>query len=156
MSYNREDCYFFFTSTCIKGDHCKFRHSEAARGCKIICNNWLENRCFRRDCMLRHSYMTGYRKMKSNRHNPVKNHRNLSYKIKLNRQEEKNVTLKTEKSERTVLQNYHDGIAKITEAMEKLKLDDGDEVDLYVRYQKISAKYLFPLPNISYAMLVKL
>lgn len=54
MSNQGDDCYFYFYSTCTKGDGCPFRHCEAARGSEIVCSLWQENRCFRSVCKLRH------------------------------------------------------------------------------------------------------
>ncbi|XP_072213833.1 zinc finger CCCH domain-containing protein 11A-like [Excalfactoria chinensis] len=54
MSKNGEDCYFYFYSTCNKGDKCRFRHCEAALGNETICTLWKEGRCFRKVCRFRH------------------------------------------------------------------------------------------------------
>ncbi|XP_072213842.1 zinc finger CCCH domain-containing protein 11A-like [Excalfactoria chinensis] len=54
MSKNGEDCYFYFYSTCNKGDNCRFRHCEAALGNETICTLWKEGRCFRKVCRFRH------------------------------------------------------------------------------------------------------
>ncbi|XP_063308605.1 zinc finger CCCH domain-containing protein 11A isoform X1 [Pelobates fuscus] len=54
MSNQGDDCYFFFYSTCTKGDSCPFRHCEAAIGNEIVCNLWQEGRCFRQVCKYRH------------------------------------------------------------------------------------------------------
>ncbi|KAM8977247.1 zinc finger CCCH domain-containing protein 11A [Pelodytes ibericus] len=54
MSKKGDDCYFFFYSTCTKGDSCPFRHCEAALGNETICNLWQDGRCFRQVCKFRH------------------------------------------------------------------------------------------------------
>ncbi|XP_051829982.1 zinc finger CCCH domain-containing protein 11A-like [Antechinus flavipes] len=51
---NQEDCYFFFYSTCNKGDRCPFRHCEAALGNETVCTLWQKGRCFRQVCRFRH------------------------------------------------------------------------------------------------------
>uniref|UniRef100_H3AXW0 Zinc finger CCCH-type containing 11A n=1 Tax=Latimeria chalumnae TaxID=7897 RepID=H3AXW0_LATCH len=54
MTNQGDDCYFFFYSTCTKGDGCPFRHCEAALGCETVCTLWQEGRCFRQVCKFRH------------------------------------------------------------------------------------------------------
>uniref|UniRef100_G1QF21 C3H1-type domain-containing protein n=1 Tax=Myotis lucifugus TaxID=59463 RepID=G1QF21_MYOLU len=54
MPHQGEDCYFFFYSTCTKGDSCPFRHCAAALGNETVCTSWQEGRCFRRVCRFRH------------------------------------------------------------------------------------------------------
>ncbi|XP_072211959.1 zinc finger CCCH domain-containing protein 11A [Excalfactoria chinensis] len=54
MSKKGDDCYFYFYSTCNKGDNCPFRHCEAALGNETICTLWKEGRCFRNVCRFRH------------------------------------------------------------------------------------------------------
>ncbi|XP_059947073.1 zinc finger CCCH domain-containing protein 11A [Mesoplodon densirostris] len=54
MPNKQEDCYFFFYSTCTKGDSCPFRHCEAALGSETVCTLWQEGRCFRQVCRFRH------------------------------------------------------------------------------------------------------
>ncbi|XP_042692313.1 zinc finger CCCH domain-containing protein 11A isoform X1 [Centrocercus urophasianus] len=54
MSKQGDDCYFYFYSTCNKGDSCPFRHCEAALGNETICTLWKEGRCFRNVCRFRH------------------------------------------------------------------------------------------------------
>uniref|UniRef100_F7HRW1 Zinc finger CCCH-type containing 11A n=1 Tax=Macaca mulatta TaxID=9544 RepID=F7HRW1_MACMU len=53
MPNQGEDCYFFFYSTCTKGDSCPFRHCEAALGNETVCTLWQEGRCFRQVCRFR-------------------------------------------------------------------------------------------------------
>nr|XP_033774074.1 zinc finger CCCH domain-containing protein 11A [Geotrypetes seraphini]XP_033774076.1 zinc finger CCCH domain-containing protein 11A [Geotrypetes seraphini] len=54
MSNQGDDCYFYFYSTCTKGDSCPFRHCEAALGNETVCSLWEEGRCFRQVCKFRH------------------------------------------------------------------------------------------------------
>ncbi|NWH59867.1 ZC11A protein, partial [Geococcyx californianus] len=54
MSKQGDDCYFYFYSTCNKGDSCAFRHCEAALGNETVCTLWQEGRCFRNICRFRH------------------------------------------------------------------------------------------------------
>ncbi|KAK0139249.1 Zinc finger CCCH domain-containing protein 11A [Merluccius polli] len=54
MTNHGDDCYFYYYSTCTKGDDCPFRHCEAAMGNEIVCNLWQEGRCFRMVCKFRH------------------------------------------------------------------------------------------------------
>ncbi|XP_059541495.1 zinc finger CCCH domain-containing protein 11A-like [Myotis daubentonii] len=54
MPHQGEDCYFFFYSTCTKGDSCPFRHCAAALGNETVCTFWQEGRCFRQVCRFRH------------------------------------------------------------------------------------------------------
>ncbi|XP_053880940.1 zinc finger CCCH domain-containing protein 11A isoform X2 [Malaclemys terrapin pileata] len=54
MSKQGDDCYFYFYSTCTKGDSCPFRHCEAALGNETVCTLWQEGRCFRSICRFRH------------------------------------------------------------------------------------------------------
>ncbi|XP_068598089.1 zinc finger CCCH domain-containing protein 11A-like [Brachionichthys hirsutus] len=62
MSNRGDDCYFFYYSTCTKGDGCPFRHCEAAMGSEAVCNLWEEGRCFRTTCKFRHMAITKRRK----------------------------------------------------------------------------------------------
>ncbi|XP_052618965.1 LOW QUALITY PROTEIN: zinc finger CCCH domain-containing protein 11A-like [Peromyscus californicus insignis] len=55
MPNQGDDCYFYFYSTCTKGDSCPFRHCEAALGNETVCTLWQEGRCFRRVCRFRHT-----------------------------------------------------------------------------------------------------
>ncbi|XP_072522019.1 zinc finger CCCH domain-containing protein 11A isoform X2 [Salminus brasiliensis] len=62
MNNKGDDCYFFYYSTCTKGDSCPFRHCEAAMGSEIMCSLWQENRCFRNVCKFRHMEIKKNRK----------------------------------------------------------------------------------------------
>ncbi|XP_046731172.1 zinc finger CCCH domain-containing protein 11A isoform X1 [Silurus meridionalis] len=62
MSNKGDDCYFYYYSTCSKGDACPFRHCEAAMGNETVCGLWQENRCFRNICKYRHMEIKKNRK----------------------------------------------------------------------------------------------
>lgn len=62
MTLQGDDCYFFYYSTCTKGDSCPFRHCEAAMGSETVCNLWQEQRCFRNVCKFRHMEIDKNRK----------------------------------------------------------------------------------------------
>ncbi|XP_077582155.1 zinc finger CCCH domain-containing protein 11A isoform X2 [Stigmatopora nigra] len=62
MTNHGDDCYFFYYSTCTKGDSCPFRHCEAAMGNETVCSLWQEGHCFRNVCMFRHMEITKNRK----------------------------------------------------------------------------------------------
>ncbi|XP_077559543.1 uncharacterized protein LOC144174631 isoform X4 [Haemaphysalis longicornis] len=49
-----DDCYFYFYSTCTKGDDCPFRHCEAALGTETVCPAWKEGNCLKKTCKFRH------------------------------------------------------------------------------------------------------
>ncbi|XP_076310730.1 zinc finger CCCH domain-containing protein 11A-like [Tachypleus tridentatus] len=51
---SNDDCYFYFYSTCTKGEDCPFRHCEAALGTETVCTLWKEGKCFRQVCKFRH------------------------------------------------------------------------------------------------------
>uniref|UniRef100_A0A663FGH9 C3H1-type domain-containing protein n=1 Tax=Aquila chrysaetos chrysaetos TaxID=223781 RepID=A0A663FGH9_AQUCH len=50
MSKQGDDCYFYFYSTCNKGDSCSFRHCEAALGKERVCKLWQEGSVARLVC----------------------------------------------------------------------------------------------------------
>ncbi|KAK5614088.1 hypothetical protein CRENBAI_010684 [Crenichthys baileyi] len=62
MTNHGDDCYFYYYSTCTKGDSCPFRHCEVAMGNETVCNLWQEGRCFRTVCKFRHMEITKNRK----------------------------------------------------------------------------------------------
>ncbi|XP_051804214.1 zinc finger CCCH domain-containing protein 11A-like isoform X1 [Acanthochromis polyacanthus] len=62
MTNHGDDCYFFYYSTCTKGESCPFRHCEAAMGNETVCSLWQERRCFRTVCKFRHMEITKNRK----------------------------------------------------------------------------------------------
>jgi hypothetical protein len=51
-----EDCYFFLTTGCNKGEACKFRHSLPAKLSLESCPDYINNgTCTNQDCGKRHS-----------------------------------------------------------------------------------------------------
>ncbi|KAM5180718.1 zinc finger CCCH domain-containing protein 11A [Mantella aurantiaca] len=63
MSNQGDDCYFYFYSTCTKGDSCPFRHCKAALGNETVCTLWQEGCCFRQICKFRHMEIDKKRSM---------------------------------------------------------------------------------------------
>ncbi|XP_074638696.1 uncharacterized protein LOC141897139 isoform X1 [Acropora palmata] len=55
MASQDEDCYFYYYSTCAKGDDCPYRHQPAALGNEITCELWEKGICSRKVCKFRHS-----------------------------------------------------------------------------------------------------
>lgn len=62
MTRNNDDCYFYYYSTCAKGNACTFRHCAAALGNETVCPLWQEDRCFSQNCKLRHAEIVKDRK----------------------------------------------------------------------------------------------
>ncbi|KAJ3602081.1 hypothetical protein NHX12_029841 [Muraenolepis orangiensis] len=62
MTNHGDDCYFYYYSTCTKGDNCSFRHCEAAMGNETVCSQWVEGSCFRPACKFRHMEIPKNRK----------------------------------------------------------------------------------------------
>uniref|UniRef100_A0A8C7G5P4 C3H1-type domain-containing protein n=1 Tax=Oncorhynchus kisutch TaxID=8019 RepID=A0A8C7G5P4_ONCKI len=54
MTNHGDGCYFFFNTTCAKGDSCPFRHCEAAKGSNFVCSLWQERRCSQQVSMFCH------------------------------------------------------------------------------------------------------
>ncbi|RZF32845.1 hypothetical protein LSTR_LSTR009396 [Laodelphax striatellus] len=57
-----DDCYFYYYSTCYKGDDCAFRHEENALGCETVCPNWKAGTCQNVHCQFRHMLLKKNRK----------------------------------------------------------------------------------------------
>lgn len=59
----REDCFYFITSVCARGESCAYRHNQAAKSTTVTCANWASGReCFD-GCAFRHSnYQTREKK----------------------------------------------------------------------------------------------
>lgn len=58
---SNDDCYFYFYSTCTRGNKCPFRHCEAALGTETVCTSWREGYCSRTNCKFRHMENRKYR-----------------------------------------------------------------------------------------------
>ncbi|XP_050294055.1 zinc finger CCCH domain-containing protein 11A-like isoform X2 [Anthonomus grandis grandis] len=56
------DCYFYYYSTCSKGDSCAFRHEPSALGCETMCSFWKEGKCLNVHCNFRHMELRKNRK----------------------------------------------------------------------------------------------
>ncbi|XP_063537906.1 uncharacterized protein LOC134747231 [Cydia strobilella] len=56
------DCYFYYYSTCTKGDNCVFRHEPSALGCETMCTAWQQGKCMDKRCKLRHMELRKNRK----------------------------------------------------------------------------------------------
>ncbi|XP_038218760.1 uncharacterized protein LOC119837312 [Zerene cesonia] len=56
------DCYFYYYSTCTKGDNCVFRHEPSALGCETMCTAWQQGKCLDKHCKLRHMELRKNRK----------------------------------------------------------------------------------------------
>ncbi|CAH0591607.1 unnamed protein product [Chrysodeixis includens] len=56
------DCYFYYYSTCTKGDNCVFRHEPSALGCETVCTAWQQGKCLDKRCKLRHMELRKNRK----------------------------------------------------------------------------------------------
>ncbi|XP_078036643.1 uncharacterized protein LOC144469777 isoform X2 [Augochlora pura] len=61
-SYKNTDCYFFYYSTCKKGDECPFRHEPSALGCETMCIYWQQGKCLDEHCNYRHMELKKNRK----------------------------------------------------------------------------------------------
>ncbi|KAG8184080.1 hypothetical protein JTE90_025390, partial [Oedothorax gibbosus] len=53
-SQKLDDCYFYYYSSCTKGDDCPYRHCKLALGTEVVCSQWRVGRCFKSNCMYRH------------------------------------------------------------------------------------------------------
>ncbi|KAG7204922.1 hypothetical protein KM043_005311 [Ampulex compressa] len=64
MEHSRKntDCYFFYYSTCKKGDLCPFRHEPSALGCEMMCSYWQQGNCLNEHCNFRHMELKKNRK----------------------------------------------------------------------------------------------
>ncbi|CAB3359770.1 Hypothetical predicted protein [Cloeon dipterum] len=58
MDQKMDDCYFYYYSTCAKGDACPFRHEPNALGTESVCRFWKQNSCIKPHCTFRHMEMT--------------------------------------------------------------------------------------------------
>lgn len=65
-----DDCYFFLTTGCNKGDACKFRHSVAAKESQESCQSYVNTgTCTDIDCGKRHSSFHLHNSSSSNSNN---------------------------------------------------------------------------------------
>ncbi|XP_043263713.1 zinc finger CCCH domain-containing protein 11A-like isoform X2 [Colletes gigas] len=62
FGHENTDCYFFYYSTCKKGDHCPFRHEPSALGCETMCTYWQHGKCLDEHCNFRHMELKKNRK----------------------------------------------------------------------------------------------
>ncbi|KAG5312690.1 ZC11A protein, partial [Acromyrmex insinuator] len=64
MEHNHKnlDCYFFYYSTCKKGDFCPYRHEPSALGCETMCTYWQQGNCLNEHCNFRHMELKKNRK----------------------------------------------------------------------------------------------
>ncbi|KAK6625896.1 hypothetical protein RUM43_006195 [Polyplax serrata] len=62
MERRNQDCYFYYYSTCTKGDQCIFRHEPSALGCETVCPYWQQRKCDNLFCNLRHMELKKNRK----------------------------------------------------------------------------------------------
>ncbi|XP_078346365.1 uncharacterized protein LOC144631719 isoform X1 [Oculina patagonica] len=61
MTSQGDDCYFFYYSTCAKGDECPFRHEPAALRNEFTCEQWEKGRCTKPVCNFRHMVIEKHR-----------------------------------------------------------------------------------------------
>lgn len=81
------DCYFFYYSSCNKGDSCLFRHEPSALGCEQVCQFWQLGKCQNQRCSLRHMELKKNRKAipcywESQPSGCCKNHCPFQHKVK--------------------------------------------------------------------------
>ncbi|KAF2366777.1 Zinc finger CCCH-type [Trinorchestia longiramus] len=55
---NQKDCFFYYYSSCTKGDACPYRHEPAAIGNKAVCRYWAKGLCVKPMCAFRHLEVT--------------------------------------------------------------------------------------------------
>ncbi len=59
---SNNDCYFYYYSTCTKGDACPFRHEPLALTQEVVCTFWKQGKCTKPHCMFRHLDVTDKRR----------------------------------------------------------------------------------------------
>ncbi|XP_069994887.1 zinc finger CCCH domain-containing protein 11A [Penaeus vannamei] len=52
------DCYFYYYSSCSKGDACPFRHEPSALRNETMCYYWKLGNCNKANCFYRHMEIT--------------------------------------------------------------------------------------------------
>ncbi|KAG8221877.1 hypothetical protein J437_LFUL003253 [Ladona fulva] len=62
QSRKNDDCYFYYYSTCMKGDNCAFRHEPVALGNETMCAFWQQGKCVKPHCTFRHMELRKNRK----------------------------------------------------------------------------------------------
>ncbi|XP_031781520.1 zinc finger CCCH domain-containing protein 11A isoform X2 [Nasonia vitripennis] len=62
-NHKNTDCYFFYYSTCTKGDSCAYRHEASALGCETVCSYWQQGSCLNQHCNFRHMDIKKNRKV---------------------------------------------------------------------------------------------
>ncbi|XP_044583388.1 zinc finger CCCH domain-containing protein 11A-like isoform X2 [Cotesia glomerata] len=62
QSSKNQDCYFYYYSTCTKGDSCHFRHEPSALGIEVMCTYWQQGNCMNEHCNFRHMELKKNRK----------------------------------------------------------------------------------------------
>ncbi|CAF0848848.1 unnamed protein product [Adineta ricciae] len=55
MQKSNDDCFYFLTSSCVKGPACPYRHNPLVLTCNVMCPAWLRGNCVDPACSLRHS-----------------------------------------------------------------------------------------------------
>ncbi|KAK7086077.1 hypothetical protein SK128_022408 [Halocaridina rubra] len=55
------DCYFYYYSSCSKGDACPYRHEPAALRNETVCIYWLQRKCNKSNCIFRHMELSKQR-----------------------------------------------------------------------------------------------
>ncbi|KAI5189398.1 hypothetical protein NEMIN01_0461 [Nematocida minor] len=51
----RDDCFYFMTSVCARGNSCTYRHSMAAKQSSVVCSSWKAGVECNEPCPYRHS-----------------------------------------------------------------------------------------------------
>ena len=49
----KNDCYFYYYSSCSKGPACPFRHEPAALNQETVCSYWKAGNCTKPQCIFR-------------------------------------------------------------------------------------------------------
>ncbi|XP_058804567.1 zinc finger CCCH domain-containing protein 11A-like isoform X2 [Phymastichus coffea] len=62
-NHKNTDCYFFYYSTCTKGDSCPYRHEASALGSETVCSYWQQGNCLNQHCNFRHMEIKKNRKV---------------------------------------------------------------------------------------------
>ncbi|XP_045114423.1 zinc finger CCCH domain-containing protein 11A-like [Portunus trituberculatus] len=55
------DCYFYYYSSCSKGESCNFRHEPSALRNETVCVYWKSGKCTRDKCIFPHMDITKQR-----------------------------------------------------------------------------------------------